>query len=378
MPPRKNQHYVPKHYLRVWATEGNVQTRPLEIEELFLNSLRTICSRDYFYGNPPHVEDALGQLEGIHAKPINKLRNQVDIVNLSQNELRMLYSFVTTQRLRTKSVKEDIEDGSEFIREGVRDDLENERYKSFLTWKRELSKDEKEDSLVDASILSILYRQIILGIFGFEAISDLRTITLHNLTEKEFITSDTPVVMDNHAYKCQKNLKIAGLSNRGLQIYCPLSPRKCILLLDPIPYQINTNTKGQLLLKDLNVIDQINLLQVHNANSVLISKSVSQEYLKCLIDRKAEVRRREAITQTLSTETNLEEILTRAPRHQIPKISPKLPKSTSNPYLPHGTRTSSRADKTQTIVNEIFGKSPGSDVAVIEAIRLFAQMTQTN
>jgi hypothetical protein len=83
MAERKNQHYVPQHFLKGWATDSVVDVLPLSEGKIFPNSIRKVCSRDYFYGNPPSVETELGKLEGHQNSPIKKLRNGTDIPELS-------------------------------------------------------------------------------------------------------------------------------------------------------------------------------------------------------------------------------------------------------------------------------------------------------
>ena len=54
-------------------------------------------------------------------------------------------------------MKEDINTGEEFLRDAVKDDMEAERYEEFIEWTSDLSEEEKEDTIVETSLLGTHY-----------------------------------------------------------------------------------------------------------------------------------------------------------------------------------------------------------------------------
>ncbi|MCU4753474.1 DUF4238 domain-containing protein [Halobacteria archaeon AArc-curdl1] len=376
MPERKNQHYVPQFYLDAWATDEKVDTLHLESGNVFDQHLTKVCARNYFYSINTAVEEEFADLEGFHSGPIKRLRNGWTLTDLTDKELKLLYSFVTTQRFRTKAKRSDIEEGDEFFRDGARDDLESGRYEDIIKWKGDLSDEEKEDALVDASILGIHHRDIAHGIFGYIGIGDLEAVMLRNVTSHEFVVSDSPVVHENPAFKERRELKIGGLANRGLQIYCPIGPDRMLLLYDSFVYSFDSNSKHQVLVKSENVVDELNLLQFHSAENIVMFDSCSEEYVQGLLNRMDEVRRREEITFPLEIETGETLQFTEVPHHQLPRLSPSLPDCTINTGLSYTKeRSTCQAPVQRKLVHLIFNESHGaSDVAVIYSIRLLQEL----
>jgi hypothetical protein len=377
MPERKNQHYVPQHFLKGWATDNVVNVLPLSEGEIFPNSIRKVCSRDYFYGNPPRVETELGKLEGHQHSPIKKLRNGADIGDLSGHEVKLLLSFITTQRSRTEAEREDIRSAEEFMRDAVKDDMDHDRYEGSVIWDSDLTEEEMEDTMVDASLLGTHHYIITQGIFGYTGIQDLEAVMLCNVTEREFIISDTPMVLDNPRYKPRYGAVPAGIGNRGLKIYCPIDQNRIVLLYDPQIYRFKSNSRRQVLIKDPDVVDQINLTQFHNAENAVISRSSSEDYIQGLHSRIDEVRRREEITMPLETESMETVEVEKTPAYQAPKISPDITGCTTMTHLRYyKRRPSCQAPKGQNLARRIFNEVGFPDAALIYAIRFFEEQLE--
>ncbi|RZV05201.1 uncharacterized protein DUF4238 [Natrinema hispanicum] len=375
MPERKNQHYVPQHYLRAWAANGQLNIFHLESGGIFSEGTDSVCARNYFYGNPPVVEEELANLEGYHARPLNGLRQGDNLPDFSDQYVQLLLSFVTTQRTRTKATKEDIRDGDDFIRDAVREDLEADRYEDRITWKSDLTEDEKEDALVDASLLGTHHYLISLGIFGYIGISDLEGIMLRNVTDREFIVSDVPVVHDIPQYSREQGIVPAGLANRGLQIFCPIDRNRILLLYDPEVYRFDANSRKQVLIKSPDVVDELNLLQFHNAESIVMFDSSSEDYIRGLHVRIDEVRRREEITVPLEVESGKKEVVNKVPAYQVPKLSPSLPGCTTMAHLPYAKqRPNCRSTEAQNLARRTFNETGTPDLGLITSIRVLEEL----
>jgi hypothetical protein len=375
MPERKNQHYVPQHYLGAWSTNGNLNIFHLASEGIYLQDTQDVCARNYFYGNPPVVETELCNLEGHHAKPLNELRDGTSLNDLSNPYLKYLLSFVTTQQTRTKATKEDIKDGDDFIRDAIRDDMEADRYEEQITWTSDLTEEKKEDTLVDASLLATHHYLMTLGILGHIGIQDLNAVLLCNATDREFLISDVPIVHDIPLYKQRHGLIPAGLANRGLQIYCPIDRHRVLFLYDPAIYRFDDNSQKQVLVKSPGVVDEINLLQFHNAEYIVMFNNSSEDYIQNLYNRIDEVRRREQITVPLETESGLREEVDKTPAHQVPKLSPALPNCTAMTHLPYQQqRPTCPSEKVQNLSRHIFNKAGAPDLGLIYSIRFLEEL----
>lgn len=372
MPERKNQHYVPKHYLREWATEGKLHVFPISANKTFPEDTGSVCSRNYFYGNPPIVEEELANLDGLHARPFKELRNENNLTELSHHRIQLLLSFITTQRARSKATKEDVRQGEDYLRDAVEEDMEADRFERSIKWKSDLDKRGKEETLVEAHLLGIHHFLIALGIFGYYGINDLRGAVLYNLTDHEFVISDAPLVFDIPQYKRQLGLVPAGLGNRGLQIFCPIDQNRILLLYDPEVYRFNCNHRARIFVKSTNIIDELNLLQFHNAESIIMFNSSSEDYILKLRSRIDEVRQRKEISTAREKQEVGEFELEEAPAYQVPKLSPDLPRCRTLDWVKYTPRRPTcQVEKGRKIVYSIFNEVEwASDMGVICAIRM--------
>lgn len=375
MPEGKNQHYVPQHVLRGWAErDDRIEVFHLPSERQHKNLVRRVCSDNYLYSHHPMPERELGKLESEHAQPINRLRDGATLADLEPEMWRRLCSFVTTQRSRTKSVREDIRASAEDeYRDAIEDVLRAGRYDDLIVWREEMSRDEQIEALVDGSIRSLHHFLMVHGIYGYYSIRDLDAVMLRNVTENEFIISDAPVVHDNPQFRQSRNLVSSGLSNRGLQIYCPVCPDRLLLLYDPMAYKYTHNSKRQVLVKEADTVDELNLLQFHHADSIVMSSSSDERYLRELHGRRSEFWRRDTVAQVRTTESGKSVEISREPHDQIPKQSPTLPTQVLRKGVSFSKRRPASGDRAQReIVHRIFQKTRNkSDVALIYAIRAF-------
>ncbi|MDQ2074747.1 DUF4238 domain-containing protein [Haloarcula sp. H-GB4] len=377
MPEYKNQHYVPQHFLRGWAENEKVSVYHIEEGAIQVKtSISKVCSEDYLYGNPTHVERELHKLEGLHKDPLETLRNGGYLPDLTPQERLLLLSFITTQRTRSKSTRKSINEGDKLLREGVRDDLVSDRYDDHIEWTSELTPEEKEDTLVDATTLGIHLEMIVLGIFGYQILEDLEPVMLRNVADKEFVISDTPIITDNPQFKSDR--VVSGFAEHGLQLYCPIDPKRVLLLYDPTVYDIESNSRRQVLLKSQKTVDEVNLLQFHNADNVVLHNSCSEEYLDRLASRMSEFRRRDKIIHEMEVDGEIRNI-DGIPDFQVPAKSPDLPRGEMGSVARRGQRPTTDAEKARELTNQIYEEAGGApDIAVIMAIRQMAEYVDSS
>lgn len=368
MPEYKNQHYVPQHYLRGWAEDGKISVYHLENGAIPVKtSISRVCSEDYLYGNPTHVEEELHKLEGVHQEPVAALRKGSYLSDLTPRERVLMLSFITTQRLRSKSTRKSIDEGEIMLRKAIREDLVSDAYEDLIEWTSDLEPEEKEDTLVDATTLGIHLQMIVLGVFGHCTIGDLKPTMLRNVAKENFIISNTPIVVDNPKFK--SDTVVAGIAEPGVQIYCPIDPERVLLLYDPDAYEIESNYLNQVLLKSQKTVDEINLLQFHSADKFVLHDDCSEKYLDQLSGRIDEFRSREKIVREFEIDGEKVTVEER-PDFQIPAKSPGLPGIRTKPVPRRDRRPRSNAGKTQRLTQKVYEEADGSpDVAAILAIR---------
>lgn len=96
-----------------------------------------------------------------------------------------------------------------------------------------------------------------------------------------FITSDNPVVRHNSFYRSKNYRGGFGYVTRGLQLFFPISPHKCILLYDKLAYDIPGANNEVLILKRGRDVDQLNEFFYLNAyNNVFFDQKTKKEYIE--------------------------------------------------------------------------------------------------
>lgn len=95
-------------------------------------------------------------------------------------------------------------------------------------------------------------------------LTDLIPILIINNTNYDFIFSDNPIVFYNLIYRF-KDHSFQWIQSPGLLVFCPISPKQCILLFDPIYYNLECNKNNTIIIQNEEEINKINKLQFHNS-----------------------------------------------------------------------------------------------------------------
>lgn len=143
-----NQHYVPQHYMKLWAdASGKIWLHDLANNVKGKTGTKSILSDEYFYEddkNKPtnEIEDILGEIENKAApvlkaiaelKPNELLKNEMDIhkeicqraalVLAKAGAFEKLLSFISAQLIRTPNI---VEQMAQTIKEAPLSDVERE------------------------------------------------------------------------------------------------------------------------------------------------------------------------------------------------------------------------------------------------------------
>lgn len=221
MATNKNQHYVPKCYLRAFASDdGQRSTNIYNLRSgAFIKGapIRQQCVKTNFYGKDLVLERAFQPLEGAYAAALNTLLNTG---RLGPPELETFRRFIALQSARTETAAKRIfasqADMAALI---FRDEAEHEQF-GRMTEKQAL-------------IMSLQHAEMLLHMT-----SDLAVRLFRNDTKIDFLTSDDPVVSCNRLVVAKEKRLMggAGLGTAGLTIYFPISPRYLLVLFDKFVY----------------------------------------------------------------------------------------------------------------------------------------------
>jgi hypothetical protein len=301
-PPRvKREHYVPKFYLREWATGESLQVFDKALGRQFPQNIKNICSARAFYddgeldtlvGEPQSFESFFRSFEESGAKVIRELLDSIRAGSFSvvSTPARVdLAIFIAIQQLRTKKAR------------GVTGDLmEAVAKKQFLAHMRltqpdlpieqswlEMEADERARFAAQLHLVRDEETRVSMSTVFFNR----HWWFLQNRTAQPFYTSDHPIVEDGEvtpeasllaatlAVNAASKSGAAGIFGRLLPILLtgmfkvgpivalPLAPDVMLLMLDRAKYTNCASLDGQLqnMLNetDLEFYNGLQVLQSH-------------------------------------------------------------------------------------------------------------------
>lgn len=220
MASNKNQHYVPRCYLKSFTLDGSgVAINVFNIDrKIFIEKapVKNQCSGNYFYGADLVLEKELQKYEGDYATGIKEILSEK--YELSDKHRELLKQFWLLQYLRTDAAS----------RKVVEMSIGVENFSG-------LSAGEFRLQLKEAVKISM-------NIFAEmpDMLSDLKVCLVRNRTNLPFVTSDDPAVLSNRWYMQDGRTKgmSFGLPSAGAIMFLPLSPAVLCIIYDGDVYNI--------------------------------------------------------------------------------------------------------------------------------------------
>lgn len=272
MPADKNQHYVPRFYLRYFAqgAKKSIGLKNLR-SELVIDraNIKNQCSDDYFYTDDGRNEKPFAEIEGVFDQLIRQIAHNGEIPARNSQDFINLLGFVSFQRSRTAgAVEEYLNVANQVTREVLRahftakGDQDMLEYVDRVSWNSEgLAMQLVKDALIAAPL-----------------IYDLSGMLVRAGGREKFITSDDPIIFTNLFSFGDKGQPNSGLSCRGLIITFPISPDLSIILYDDSVYKINAahpRQRSTVTLPDEDVV-KLNLLQYKHASENIYFRDRSE------------------------------------------------------------------------------------------------------
>jgi hypothetical protein len=249
MAANKNQHFVPRCYLRPFSRVG----APDAINLFNLDRLKFIenaplkhqCAKPYFYGRDLLVETALQTTEGVYADVLRKVLSPgYALIDAHRDLLRR---FWLLQRQRTEAASRHAIEMLKTMGETA--GIPPDQYKM--------------------EIKEAVQSAISLFVQEMHVIDDLKVCLVRNRSPVPFITSDDPAVLTNRWYL--EDLRARpfggfGLSNAGAVALLPLSPRVLCVAYDGDVYSL-PNVGGWVEVSDQSDVEAFNQHQYLNARA---------------------------------------------------------------------------------------------------------------
>ncbi|MBN4046997.1 DUF4238 domain-containing protein [bacterium AH-315-P13] len=288
---KKNQHYIPKFYLRNFSFENNQkQLGIFNLKSSFFfqkSKLKTQGSKNFFYGHDGKIEDSLSEIEGVLS---NLIRNIIDTSRLPQKnsiEHLELLSFIGLTDLRNPTRIENIKNSRESVKKHL------------------LELDPKVD--INKFIPEIPHNYAVeLALSNLKGvidnISDLDFKLIVNKTDTPFISSDFPIVKYNQFLERKKwqHSKV-GYGTIGLQIIFPINPNLGIIFFDPKIYKVGFKKNRYIEIKKKEDINSLNILQIVNCIETLyFNEKITENYIRNLVNKASKFKKANQTRSELS------------------------------------------------------------------------------
>ncbi|MER8658487.1 DUF4238 domain-containing protein [Mesorhizobium sp. M0847] len=219
MAENKNQHFVPRVHLTPFSVgaEGNaIHLFNLDRKKVIFDAPeKNQCSKDYFYGQDPKLEDAIRAVEGYYGRCVSSLHKSGAIIN--ESHATVLRRFAYLQHVRTEAAARR---SAEFIFAATSVNgtgIEQPPFKE----------------AVKAAVIAAMRHYA----STMTVVDDLKVRIVRNLTSVPFLTSDDPAVLANRWHQQRAKDRSFGVSSAGALMFLPLTPRFLAIFLDGDVYQ---------------------------------------------------------------------------------------------------------------------------------------------
>ncbi len=267
----------------------------------------------------PEMERSFSQFEAEGNRIIFSIIKENNLSAITQQDYCILLFFLVFQYSRTKRGKQEAE---QFF-----NGLYNHIFRSFVDLNIENFKREgiEKDYLDKCSVavngpIHALAMKFIMECGPF-LIRDLTPILFRNHTSRDFIISDSPIVLYNSFFNNPNGHFLypfnstTGLQSPGLQIFWPLNPRLMMILYDNNFYNFDFESKGIVEICSEEDIDALNSLQFFNcSDNILFVDPLQEENIRGLHSKYEELIDKEyyridTMTRTKSNGQNTEIIM---------------------------------------------------------------------
>lgn len=267
MATNKNQHFVPRCYLRPFTvnTDGlAINLYNIDRQKLIPNApVKNQCSGNYFYGQDDLLEKAIQMIEGEYAGLLQRVcKPSYVLTDNDKNTFRMFWLF---QHLRTESAAKTAVAMSNNMAEVI--------------------------GLTGSYFRIQIKEAVMVAIRAFaenmHILDDLKVCLIKNKTNIPFITSDDPAVLTNKWWLTDNRTKgrSFGLTSAGNIFLLPITPKLLCIGYDGDVYSI-PHKAGTIDIRDEKDIASFNQHQLLNCRAnlfvhdVAYSEYINNTYLK--------------------------------------------------------------------------------------------------
>lgn len=250
MATNKNQHFVPRCYLRQFTLGGAdkaINLYNIDRDKFIVGApVKNQCSGDYFYGKDESLEAVIQSVEQVYGSTIKKILEPKYVLTDEHREALALFWLL--QHLRTEAASRRSVEMTDAMASVIGSDVENFRMQ-----------------IKDAV-------QVAMKAFGeaINIVSDLKGVLVRNRSRTPYITSDDPAVLSNrwHLHNARETGRSFGLHSAGALLILPLSPTVLYLGYDGDVHSV-PHHQGWVDLRDTADADSFNQHQYLNCRANL-------------------------------------------------------------------------------------------------------------
>ena len=270
----KNQHFVPQFYQRNFSADKKTIGTYIIGQKRYIPTagIKHQSSADYIYSANMKIEEALGSLEALASKAIEKVITYPTCM-LDGEDAMALYVFTMLQIGRTPAFIKMMMDNA--------NKMGTLMLRKYVEAMRKTAHSDEVGLITDEVLDAVSIEMKEPGLHAVGAISKLIDTCydllvdakiLINMTGKGFISSDNPACLYDQHFERVGGLNYA-LGSCGLQIYLPLAPNMAIMYYDRECYKLGDRKKHYVELTQDKDVEQLNRLVACTADEVLYCKN---------------------------------------------------------------------------------------------------------
>jgi hypothetical protein len=270
-----SNHYVPQFYLKNFSNnKKSIGMYHIKHHKYIKEaSIKKQACKDYLYGEDGTLEDMLMEIENHCSKIIRRIIETSRLPSKDSQDYALLLLFILLSEARNLKTANSI---NNFI---------DTQMKILLKMDKQY---DIPDDVIDKLKISMTIPNLnpILSTFElYPILFDLKGVLLVTKNDRQFITSDNPLVRYNQFYVHRKyTLRGYGLGNMGIQLFFPISPQLCICIFDHVLYDYKTNKDGNIEINKGKHMDEINKLIYLNAyTKVFFNDKTTETYINRLL-----------------------------------------------------------------------------------------------
>lgn len=258
MATNKNQHFVPRCYLRPFSMKSAKKAiNVFNIDrKMFIRNaaLKHQCSKDYFYGEDETLENAIQLMEREYSVVLREVLKPG--YSLRDDHAVFLKRFWLFQHMRTDAASRRAVEANEEMGEVI-----GEEAREFKM-----------------SIRDAVQQAMYTFATSMRIVDDLKVCLAKNHTSIPFITSDDPAVLTNRWYMEDSRTKgdSFGLNSAGNIFLLPMSPKVLCLGYDGWVHSV-PNSKGWVSVKNEKDVDAFNQHQFLNCRANIFVHDAKHE-----------------------------------------------------------------------------------------------------